>query len=149
MHIFCDNLLTKNLAFMGIYNIFCMGYAHNQWIFTVILAFLGIESQKDAPHAHILTILWASNRLICSAMPKTAFFSGIKYNFWALEQEKSHLCPFWINVLFLYALQLTKGKSDQFLFHDIIYFLWCKHNIPKRETKLHQVEKQNFIKEFK
>ena len=132
---------------MGIDNAFFYDAAQNQEDFTVVLVVLGIECKKGAIYAHIFAILWASNRLICSAMPKTAFFSGIKYNFWALEQEKSHLCPFWINVLFLYALQLTKGKSNQFLFHDIIYFLWCKHNIPKRETKLHQAEKQNFTKQ--
>ena len=78
---------------MGIHSMFFHDNAQIQGILTLILVVLGIECKKGATYAHVLVILWASDRLIYSVMPKTVFFKWIKYNFWALEQEKIHLCP--------------------------------------------------------
>ena len=61
---------------MGIDNAFFYDAAQNQENFTVVLAVLGIERKKSATYAHILVILWASDRLIYSVMPKTTFFKG-------------------------------------------------------------------------
>ena len=56
---------------MGIHSMFFHGNAQIQGILTLILVVLGIECKKGATYAHVLVILWASDRLIYSVMPKT------------------------------------------------------------------------------